>query len=581
MPLFQNNSLISRTIGASVLLIGSFTWAQDELSVPAQLLTPPPAPSMMAMRTPPVAEAPQVTPAARMPQYQLHRSDLGMIAHPESPSVRFLLATPGRPLLVEAVTTIDGQPYARPREQQIQKILSFINDPVAFREAEAKAAEEAKAKAATPETAISVLGGVLDFLAEKIAEEVTPAPATESKPNDEVKPAEPPAKESPEPKVEPPKDPELVATPKYAPPSTIYERIERHMQSTGTKPTAEEVRWMLANWTDGPVLLFLNDNFQRFRSTQQPLFSALDLNRDGVLASEEIASAVKSLEACDLDRNDVVESTEIAKVASDPRNRTAKTVDSHPLVLRLDHSAAMSSLMPRLTSCYRPTDMPEALSSIDPDHDGRLNDAEKQSLLERPADLTLRVELNTQQPEASRLSVVSADDTYQAVIKTAVRSPNTILLAFPTFALELSAAQGTASDQISIGAVNDGYAMLPELDPNGDGRFTIRELRTLVDRLKTFDRNGDGSISSDETLPTYRLCIALGPHAHQPLSVLRKGNSTTTPDSSAPEWFTEMDKNKDLDLTRKEFPGTDEQFQKLDRDSDQLISHTEASQANF
>ena len=40
-----------------------------------------------------------------------------------------------------------------------------------------------------------------------------------------------------------------------------------------------------------------------------------------------------------------------------------------------------------------------------------------------------------------------------------------------------------------------------------------------------------------------------------------------------------MDKNKDLDLSRSEFPGTEEQFQKLDLDSDQLVSSMEASQA--
>jgi hypothetical protein len=38
-----------------------------------------------------------------------------------------------------------------------------------------------------------------------------------------------------------------------------------------------------------------------------------------------------------------------------------------------------------------------------------------------------------------------------------------------------------------------------------------------------------------------------------------------------------MDKNKDYDLTRQEFPGTDEQFQQLDKDQDELISSEEAS----
>ncbi len=37
-----------------------------------------------------------------------------------------------------------------------------------------------------------------------------------------------------------------------------------------------------------------------------------------------------------------------------------------------------------------------------------------------------------------------------------------------------------------------------------------------------------------------------------------------------------MDKNKDDDLTRREFPGTDEQFKQLDSDGDELISTAEA-----
>ena len=37
-----------------------------------------------------------------------------------------------------------------------------------------------------------------------------------------------------------------------------------------------------------------------------------------------------------------------------------------------------------------------------------------------------------------------------------------------------------------------------------------------------------------------------------------------------------MDRNKDNDLTRGEFPGTDEQFAAIDADGDELISAEEA-----
>ena len=563
-------SFIRQAVFAGLALASGLAVAEEKLSVPVRLLSTASVPNMMEMQRPPVPDLPPVTPAARLPQYQLKLGDSGAIAHPESPSVRFLLVTPERPLLVEAIVTIDGQPFAQPREQRIQRIMSFINDPVAFRVAEAKLSQPAPSESEQPIPANATPDAPPESVPLSPVVEVSPtaAPAvvTETAPEEQPK--------------EPAKVPTVEAVAKYQPPSTIYDRVERQMKSTGTKPTVQEIRWMLANWTDGPVLLFLNNNFQRLRAEQQPLFSVLDSNRDRVVSAEEIASAVKSLEECDLDRNEVVEATEIAKVASDPRNWAIANRRSQPHVLRVDQVAFLDTLMPRLTTIYS-GDSSAALGTIDTNQDGTLDDKERQGLQERPADLVLRLDLNTLNPEASRLSVVSSADNSRSVIEAAVCSTNCILLTYPHFALELSSVQGAASDQISLGAINDGYAMLPELDPNGDGRFTIRERRTLVDRLKAFDRNGDSAIAPDEIFPTYRLCLALGANAHEPLSTLRRTNSPTIPDSDSPDWFTEMDKNKDRDLSRTEFPGTDEQFQQLDLDSDQLISSLEADQAKI
>ena len=547
---FSSRPFLRRAAIAGVVLTCRYAVADGELSVPVQVLSPPLVTNAMAMPRPPVSEPLQVTPAARLPQYQLHRRDDGAVTNPDSPSVRFLLVVPERPLLVEAILRIDGHPFSQPREQQIQKILAFINDPEGFRKAEAK---QSPAVVVPPESIPPP---------PEVATQLIQTPATSD------------AERTP---AEQPKEPVIEAVAKYSPPATLYERVERMMQATGTKPSAPEIRWMLANLTDGPVLLFLNDNFQRVRAEQQPLFFVLDTNRDGVVTADEISSAVKSLESCDLDRNDIVESTEIAKVASDPRNSGVGKQAAHPHLLRLDHPSSMSDLIPHLSKIYGDTS--KAIEAIDTHRDGKLDDEEQRSLQERPADLVLRVEFNTPDPTVSRLSVVSATDTIQPVVKAAVCSGNSIRLTFPRYVLELSSVQGAASDQISMGAINDGYAMLPELDPNGDGRFTIRERRTLIGRLNSFDLNGDHSIASDEIVPTYRLCLALGPHAHQPLSVLRRTGSPTIEVSAAPDWFTEMDKNKDFDLSRREFPGTDEQYQHLDLDSDQLISPSEASQA--
>jgi hypothetical protein len=60
------------------------------------------------------------------------------------------------------------------------------------------------------------------------------------------------------------------------------------------------------------------------------------------------------------------------------------------------------------------------------------------------------------------------------------------------------------------------------------------------------------------------------------LAGIRTVNPSAAPAVEAPAWFTRMDRNKDNDLTRAEFPGTDEQFLSLDADQDGLVSGQEA-----
>ena len=143
--------------------------------------------------------------------------------------------------------------------------------------------------------------------------------------------------------------------------------------------------------------------------------------------------------------------------------------------------------------------------------------------------------------------------------------------------VDFLAVQGSKSDQISLGAVNDGYPILPVVDPNDDGRFTIRELRELRERLDAFDDNGDGALTADETHSTIRVCLGLGPTVHRQLAVLRSINEAdTAAAATGPEWFRQMDRNNDNDISRTEFSGTKEQFAERDTDSDDLISVQEA-----
>jgi Ca2+-binding EF-hand superfamily protein len=450
--------------------------------------------------------------------------------------------------------------------------MQFIADPEAFHAAEAKAAEDAltnKDKLLSAAAAASDALEALGRLASDAREELIAAVEDDEIPSSEQKVEVSETPVTAEPFVE--------ATPKYSPPASIYDRIERHLKATGKKPSAEEVRWILANWTDGPVLLFLNDNFQRFRAAQQPMFEVLDVNRDRVISGDEIENAVAAITSCDLNRDEVVDATEIGKVASDPRNVRSLSAASRPMIARLDQREYVRMVLSKLTACYAVDPSSDTLSAFDQNRDGVLDDPEFHDIQNRPADLSLNIVFNTKASTVSRLSITGAADEHQSAMSSAKKTDGTIVLPFPEFQLEISSVQGAASDQISIGAIDDGYALLPELDENGDDRFTIRELRTLTERLKSFDRDNNGSIDFDEIVPTYRLCIALGPNAHEPLSVLRQRKALVTEPVTGPDWFTEMDKNKDLDLTRTEFPGTDEQFQQLDEDGDGLIDVHEAA----
>lgn len=538
--------IVNAVLLASLMPIAAITNASAEearLSVPVRILNAPqPAPQMnplMAANEP----APAATPAARMPQYQLHHKDVGDPGDPNSPQLRFVLAMPEQPLLIEASILIDGQPFRQARERRVQEIMNYIADPEAFKTEARSAAEAARSE--------------VEAQAEVLAAET---PVAESA------------------AAEVPAVPVVPAVPKYAAPATIYERIDRYTQSVGAPPSVDEVRWLLTNWVDGPLLLFLNDNFQRFRADQQPVYKVLDRDRDGNVSVEELSQSVASFRECDLNRDDIVEATELAQAAKDVRDQPTNN-STGKLVFRIPDEASATPFLRRLAARYAgPEATTPTLPRFDVDGNGVLSPEELQQLHERPADIRLRIELSTSQPETSRLFIEGFGDEFAALKDSAKLNPASLTLSFPGFNLEFLAVQGSNSDQISIGAVNDGYAMLQEIDPNTDGRFSIRELRQLNERLAAFDRNSDGQITSDETHPTFRVCIGLGPIAHQPLALLRGVNAAASETLVAgPEWFTEMDKNKDYDLTRQEFPGTDEQFKQLDADSDELISAVEAN----
>lgn len=118
------------------------------------------------------------------------------------------------------------------------------------------------------------------------------------------------------------------------------------------------------------------------------------------------------------------------------------------------------------------------------------------------------------------------------------------------------------------------------LDTNQDGRLGLRELLEASRRASAWDRDGDAYIAADEVPQLYNLKV--GREQPQLPGMVNVVRARPTPTSAAPdlrrgpEWFRRMDKNRDGDVSRREFLGPRELFDRLDANHDGLVSADEA-----
>ncbi|MFM7058081.1 MAG: hypothetical protein ACKO2P_14275 [Planctomycetota bacterium] len=146
--------------------------------------------------------------------------------------------------------------------------------------------------------------------------------------------------------------------------------------------------------------------------------------------------------------------------------------------------------------------------------------------------------------------------------------------------------QAVIASSIEVGVEQEGRTLFSRIDSDADRRLTRRELRLASSTFTELDADQDGKISDMDLQTSYRLTIGLGRSdlrrndGRMSMQMMQAGitDAILPPDSSlaGPVWFQRMDRNRDGDVSAREFPGTPDMFDKLDANHDGLINAAEA-----
>jgi Ca2+-binding EF-hand superfamily protein len=124
------------------------------------------------------------------------------------------------------------------------------------------------------------------------------------------------------------------------------------------------------------------------------------------------------------------------------------------------------------------------------------------------------------------------------------------------------------------------------MDADRTNRLSPREMATLRDRLTPYDRNKNGQFDAADFVSEFKLAMAfstpegleVADQQAMPMAGATGGVRRTR--LAGPLWFQRMDRNRDGDISWREFLGPRTKFDAVDTDHDGLISKDEAEAAN-
>lgn len=144
--------------------------------------------------------------------------------------------------------------------------------------------------------------------------------------------------------------------------------------------------------------------------------------------------------------------------------------------------------------------------------------------------------------------------------------------------------QAAAAGRTVMDVEDQGRNLFEILDLNRDRRLSRRELNAAINGKEKWDDNRDGEVAADEIPKYMRLTVSRArpsiPGVNRRIRAISGVRYSPRGTTRGPVWFQKMDRNRDGDVSPREFLGKSDEFNRLDKDANGLIDETEALSAS-
>jgi hypothetical protein len=213
---------------------------------------------------------------------------------------------------------------------------------------------------------------------------------------------------------------------------------------------------------------------------------------------------------------------------------------------------------------------------IDSDLNERISANEAEQLLTVAADFRLDIQLATNTGQPIVAGPWELAPHHESVEVTQV-SPQTLALRGPRLQVLIVTEDHTERDAIWNGQVRCRAAEVPDsifswLDQDHDGVLSTREISDASDRLA---QCGELPLRPEQIPATFLMFIQRGAPQEVAVAFGSPISNASELASQMPDWFEDLDSNRDGEIARGEFLGTAEQFLSLDQNHDQFLTAEE------